>query len=313
MPSLPAHAAPRGAARRAARTSAPHLDTARARTNHAGARTAPLTAPSSAARTPMPRRRAPWSARHSRPHRGQARGGAAAHTARACAPPRVSALRRQHRQRHPCRLARQRRHDTHAPTTTTAFLRQATTSTLPTQSSEQRASRRRAHGVGARFAAACGPPLARLYRRADFASTLLGASTKPGLHRHARRGFTHSDITPGSQLPSSSTRHTPATSRPRAPLPRAACAYARRRWRPLSTSATAAYLASSTRTFVAEGGTFDVGYGRLPRVIQTHRRRVAPHIERFALGPPGHFPPLSCLVPSPPAMRERARRAAPEQ
>ena len=57
---------------------------------------------------------------------------------------------------------------------------------------------------------------------------------------------------------------------------------------------------------VADGGTFDVGYGLLPRFVQTHRRRVAPRTERFALGPPGRFPPLSCLVPSPPAMRDRA-------
>ena len=36
---------------------------------------------------------------------------------------------------------------------------------------------------------------------------------------------------PARKLPSSSTRRTPATSRPRATLPRAECAHARRRWR----------------------------------------------------------------------------------
>ena len=218
----------------------------------------------------MPRRRAPWSARHSRPHRGQARGGAAAHTARACAPPRVSALRRQHRQRHPCRLARQRRHDTHAPTTTTAFLRQATTSTLPTQSSEQRAPRRRAHGVGP-----ASPPLAGLRLPAftdaptsparssapapnpAFTATP-GAVSRTAISHPARncrqvrratprllRGPVHrcherrvrmlvADGGPFRRRP-----RPPTSLRPHGPSsPRAA----------LSTSATAAYLASSRRT-----------------------------------------------------------------
>ena len=61
----------------------------------------------------------------------------------------------------------------------------------------------------------------------------------------------------------------------------------------------------STRKLAADGGAFDISYLR-PRFVQTHRRRVAPRTERFALGPPGLFPPLSCLVPSPPAMRDRA-------
>ena len=149
-------------------------------------------------------------------------------------------LRRRHRQEHPCRLTRQRRHYAHAPTTTTAILRLPTpvprTSALPTQRGKQRAPRRRARGAGARFAAARGPPPTRLHLRTNFADALLGTGTEPSLHRHARRDVAHGDITPGSQV-AAIRRAAPRLLR--GPVRRC--------------------HERSARLLVADGGTFDVG------------------------------------------------------